>query len=248
MTLIQFTKGKTIALCLSQAAVMAAVVFFFPQVHIETFTCQPHIANGTVVPDSATGLQLVQFPLSLPFILLSCLGALFSTTTTGLIEQGIFNGDSLYSQEVLYEVGGWDLLFWLYCAGAHALVILLVMSPVDAYAACLSFVLIVYFLCRICQPRNSSQISMTQENVNLMGICLSILLVAYNIPDSHTGRTTAVFIMCLLDYLLGAGHTWDVSPNMDVVTNCRLFWVCSVSFCMAALYGAWHDHLLVEVR
>ena len=53
-------------------------------------------------------------------------------------------------------------------------------------------------------------------------------------------------VMCLLDYMLGVGHTWDAAPGMDTITNCRLFWVCSTSLCLAGLYGAWHDHLLVD--
>ena len=226
---------------------MAGVVFYFPQVHIETFSCQPQIANGTIVPGSASDLRRTFIPASLPFLILSCFGALFSTTTTGLLERGVFSDDALYCPEVLSEAGLWDTLFWVFCLGAHSLSILIAMSPVDAYAAGLSILLIDFFLGRICQPRTSSQLSMTQENMNLIGLCAGLLLISYNLPDSHSGRGATLFIMCLLDYLLCVGHTWDVNPTMDIITNCRLFWVCSVSFCMAALYGAWHDHLLVEV-
>ena len=105
--------------------------------------------------------------------------------------------------------------------------------------------LIAYFLGRICAPRYS-QLSMTQGNMNLLGYFAGVLVAAYNVPDSHSGRGAALLCMCLLDYMLGVGHTWDTTPPMDTVTNCRLFYVCSSSLCMAALYGAWHDHLLIE--
>ena len=135
---------------------------------------------------------------------------------------------------------------WAFCAGAHAIVITVIISPADSYAVALSCLLVIYFLGRLCAPRFSQHMSMTQENFNLLGLFAGLLIVAYNIPDSHSGRSAALMVTCLLDYMLGIGHTWDATPTMDVVTNCRLFWVCSSSLCLAALYGAWHDHLLVD--
>jgi uncharacterized membrane protein len=43
----------------------------------------------------------------------------------------------------------------------------------------------------------------------------------------------------VLDYFLGVGHTWDRQATIETVTNCRLFYVCCVSFGVAALYAAW---------
>jgi hypothetical protein len=242
---IQISRTTGFALCLSQAAVTVGVVMFFPQVQVQTISCHPLIINGTIAPASPT-LTTATIPLSLPFIILSFVAILFSTSTAGLLERGLFSSDSVYSFEILYEAGLWDLLFWAYCLGAHTLAILIAMSPADIYAVSISIILVVYFLARICQPRSSQSLSMTQENLNLLGICAGLLIIGYNFPDSHSGRAAAILIMCVLDYLLGVGHTWDIAPTMEIITNCRLFWVCSVSFCMAGLYGAWKDHLLVE--
>jgi len=243
--MLQISQSSAFALCLSQAAVTLAVILYYPPVHVQLFTCHPKIINGTLaLPESE--LLVSNFGLGLPFLALSCLVVLFSTTTAGLLQRGSLQQDSQYSFEVLHETGLWDTLFWLFCVGAHAVVILVVMSPADAHAAALSILLIAYFLGRICAPR-FSQMSMTQENLNLLGYFAGLLVAGYNIPDSHSGRTAALLIMCILDYMLGVGHTWDMTPPMDTVTNCRLFWVCSASLCLAALYGAWHDHLLVDV-
>jgi hypothetical protein len=249
MTILQVSSNTIFALCLSQAAVMIGVITCYPPVHVEVYTPHPVIINGTIHspdgPKTTTRITVTSLALAIQFSLISCVGALFSTTTTGLIQRNILQHDAQYSHEVLYETGLWDLMFWTFCSGTHALLLLIVMSPSDIYAVALSALLIIYFLCRLCQPR-ISQLNMTQENLNLLGYWAGLLIAGYNLPDAHTGRLAALFIMCLLDYMLGVGHTWDVTPTMDTITNCRLFWVCSASFCMAGLYGAWHDHLLLE--
>ena len=247
MSLLQVSSGTVLALCLSQAAVMVGVITFYPPVHVEVYLPHPAIINGTIHSDGppTAPISVTSLALGIQFLLLSCIAALFSTTTTGLIQRGTLQRDTQYSHEILYETGLWDLMFWAFCSGTHALLLLIVMSPADIYATALSSLLVIYFLCRLCQPR-LSQLNMTQENLNLLGYWAGLLIAGYNLPDAHTGRLAALLIMCLLDYMLGVGHTWDVTPTMDTITNCRLFWVCSASFCMAGLYGAWHDHLLLE--
>jgi hypothetical protein len=241
--MIQFSKASAFAICMSQVAVTLGVIAYYPPVHVQFFTCHPQIRNGTLtLPESE--LTVSNVGLSVPFLALSCLAVLFSTTTAGLVDRGLLQQDNQYSFELLHETGLWDAIFWAFCAGAHAIVITLVMSPADVYAVLISSLLIIYFLGRLCAPRFS--ISMAQENFNLLGLFAGLLIAGYNIPDSHAGRSAALIIMCLLDYMLGVGHTWDTTPPMDTVTNCRLFWVCSTSVCLAALYGAWHDHLLID--
>jgi hypothetical protein len=243
--MLQISRGSAFAICLSQVAVTLAVIAYYPPVHVQLFTCHPRVANGTItVPESQ--LAVSNLSLSIPFLALSCLAVLFSTTTAGLLERGPLQQDNQYSFEVLHEAGLWDSIFWAFCAGAHATVITVVMSPADVYSVGLSSLLVIYFLMRLCAPRFSQQLSMTQENFNLLGLFAGLLVAGYNIPDSHSGRGAALMVMCLLDYMLGVGHTWDAAPGMDTITNCRLFWVCSTSLCLAGLYGAWHDHLLVD--
>jgi hypothetical protein len=243
--MMQMSRASAFAICMSQVAVTLAVIAYYPSVHVQFFTCHPKIDNGTLtLPD--TQLLVTNVGLSVPFLALSCLAVLFSTTTAGLVDRGLLQQDSQYTFELLHECGLWDAIFWAFCAGAHTIVITVVMSPADVYAVSISSLLIIYFLGRLCAPRFSQQLSMTQENFNLLGLFAGLLISGYNIPDSHSGRSAALMVMCLLDYMLGVGHTWDASPTMDVITNCRLFWVCSTSLCLAALYGAWHDHLLID--
>ena len=242
--MLAVTRGTAFALCLSQVAATALVIVYFPPVHVQLFTSHPRVDNGTLTNDLST-LAVFDLSLSVPFLALSCVAVLFSTTTASLAERsGPLAGDNPYSFETLQEAGPWDLVFWLFCWGAHALVFTVVMSPADLFAVVLSTLLAFYVLGRLCAPRHC-QLSMTQENISLLGYCAGLAVVAYNVPDAHQGRSAALLVTVLLDYMLGMGHTWDQSPNMDCVTNCRLFWVCSASVCLAGLYGAWHDHLLM---
>jgi hypothetical protein len=212
MSLLQVSSGTVLALCLSQAAVTVGVITFYPPVHVQVYLPHPAIINGTINSDGPPTAQIsvTSLALGIQFLLLSCIAALFSTTTTGLIQRGTLQRDTQYPHEILYETGLWDLMFWAFCSGTHALLILIVMSPADIYATALSSLLVIYFLCRLCQPR-LSQLNMTQENLNLLGYWAGLLIAGYNLPDAHTGRLAALLIMCLLDYMLGVGHTWDLN-------------------------------------
>jgi len=232
---------------MSQAAVTFAVVLFFPAVRVQTFTAHPTVINGTLTASTENHvIHSSTFSLALPFMALSCVAALFSTTTASLIQHNAFSLESPYSLETLSEAGLWDLTFWTYCLGAHVLVMLVSLSPGDVYSTALASILTVYFLAHACQPRSGNSVSMIQENFNLLGYFSGILIAIYSIPDSHPGRSAALAITVLLDYVLAVGHTFDHEPNMDVITNCRVFWTCSSSFCLSGLYGAWHDNLLMD--
>ena len=131
-----------------------------------------------------------------------------------MIQRGMLQADSTYTFESLLEAGPWDFVFWLFCAGVHALVFSVVMSPVDLYASSMASLLTVYFLGRLCAPR-CSQLNMTQENMNLLDYSAGLAVAGYNIPDAHAGRGVALIaaILVSLDYMLGVGHTWDSLPH-----------------------------------
>ena len=103
--MIQISRASAFALCISQAAVTLAVIAYYPPVHVQFFTCHPKIENGTLtMPDSELSVSNIR--LSVPFLALSGMAVLFSTTTTGLIEK--LQQDSQYTFELLHEAGLWD--------------------------------------------------------------------------------------------------------------------------------------------
>jgi hypothetical protein len=231
-------------LCLLQVLLILSVIVYYPAVTLELFVAHPSLINGTL-SQHMEHVSIFRAAMPFPFMALSCLAALFSSTTASLAQKGVLTQDNQYHFDLMLELTPWDILFWLFCVSLHAIAISILMSPADLYAVLLSILVCTYFLGRLCAP--CSQVNMTQGNVNLLGFCSGLLIAAYNIPDDHAGRPATLVLILFLDYMLGVGHAWDMPPTMDTVANCRLFYVCSSCLCLCALYGAWHDHLLLEV-
>ena len=80
-----YSRGMAFTLCLSQVAVTGTVIVFFPPVHLQNFSSNPRIENGTLVGDVST-MVVYNVGLGLPFLALSRLAVVFSTTTSGLIQ------------------------------------------------------------------------------------------------------------------------------------------------------------------
>ena len=82
-----FSRGMAFTLCLSQVAVTGEVIVFFPPVHLQNFSShpRPRIETGTLVGDVST-MVVYNVGLGLPFLALSPLAVVFSTTTSGLIQ------------------------------------------------------------------------------------------------------------------------------------------------------------------
>jgi hypothetical protein len=230
-------------LCLMQVLLILTIIVYYPIVSLELFIPHATVYNGTL-DTHIEHVSIFKLSMPFPFLALSSLAALFSSTTASLAQKGVLTQDNQYHLELMQELAPWDLLFWLFCIFLHAVTIGILMSPADLYAVSLSILISSYFLARLCAP--VCQINMTQGNINLLGFCSGLLIAAYNIPDEHAGRPAAILILLVLDYMLGVGHAWDMPPTMDTVANCRLFYVCSSCLCLCALYGAWHDRLLVD--
>ena len=231
-------------ICMAQGLLVLSVILYYPPVTLELFLARPQVLNGTL-QSSEEHVAVFRATMAFPFLALSCLAALFSTTTASLVQKGVLTQDNHYHFELMVELAPWDLLFWLFCIFVHGIAISILMSPADLYAVILSSILTIYFLGRLCAP-TTCQINMTQGNINLMGFCSGLLIAAYNIPDDHMGRPATLVLILFLDYMLGVGHAWDMPPTMDTVANCRLFYVCSTCMSLCGLYGAWHDHLLLS--
>ena len=61
-------------------------------------------------------------------------------------------------------------MFWLFCCAAHALVVTVILSAAHLYAVLLASLLLAYLLGWSCSP-GGAQLSMTQENIKLLGYC-----------------------------------------------------------------------------
>lgn len=242
MAVVQFTQRGAYALSLCQAAVTFGVVLYFPSVWVQAFTCHPVVRNGTADLDAPAPVRGGSIALAMPLMATSLVATGFATTSMHLGESTLLGMD--YSKDTLEQTGLWDVGFWAYCALSHTLVLLMVTSPGDAFAVGLSALLITYFLNRACAPK-SAETRLTQENLNLLGYCAGVL-AAFYCAQPGSARLTALFLMVVVDYFMGVGHTWDRDATLHTVCNCRLFYVCATSLCLAGMYGSWHDRLLMD--
>jgi hypothetical protein len=235
--MMEVTRGTAYGLAMSQLLLTLGAVLFFPAPVVELLWPAP-VLNGTrlaaagpLLDGRASGLYL-----ALPLLVSSGLVVLYSTTTLGLSEQGALGAD--YTQDALDQAGMWDALFWAYALCSHLLLGAALLTPVDAYALALSVCLQLYFLRRGCAPRGR-ELSLTHENLSMLGYFLGVALAAYCVPESPVAgpRLTCLFVLLIMDYFAALGHTWDREATLDTITNCRLFYVCASSMGLAALYA-----------
>lgn len=250
--------GVAYGLGISQLAIMFGVVTYFPLASVQVFVYKPCVANGTLT-HACGSTESMRLMLPLPCLAVSAAAAAFVSSTHTLMEGGALGDDSAYGGEALAQTGLWNAMFWFVVAGAHSIAILAACSPSDAFAAGAASYLMVTFLARLCSPAETSYHQagesgassgaggMTAANANILGYMAGVGIALYCVPPQYSNRLVLVFLLVVVDYFLGVGHAWDRGPSMYTVANCRLFWVCSASLCLSALYGAWRDDLLMPM-
>ena len=248
-------KGVGYSYGLSQLAIMFGVVMYFPPASVQLFVRTPCVVNGTLGKGCGS-THSHRLWLLTPSLLTAGLTAGFASSTYTLAEAGVIDEQHAYGSEALEGAGMWSAFFWLVALLVHLIVVMAACTPCDAFAALGAGCLMIHFLHRICKPTDAELHagpgggqavfwSPMAANGNILGYCVGLGMALYCVPESYGNRYTLLFLLGLLDYLLGVGHVWEREPSMTTIANCRLFWTCSASLCVAALYGAWRDDLLM---
>jgi hypothetical protein len=205
-------------------------------VDVDVYIVQGHINLTTrgLSVDASEDFQGLRVFMAMPLMMASLLAAVFSTATYKTYEMGFANQD--FQQEAMNEVGLWDLMFWVYCLMIHAIVVLIMGDPVNVFGAVSATCFMVYFLHRACAPKGQ-HLNLTQENINILGYCVGVLQMAYQLTDTRSNGSMVVMVVVVLDYFLGVGHTYDRQATLDTVANCRLFYVCVTALSLSCLYA-----------
>lgn len=232
---MEVSRGLAYGLGLSQGLVILGVVLFMPSPQLLVYVVQASAENGTVFLGGPQAVVSNHIGPGVPMLQLALVGAIFSTVTYRMREEGITGID--FTQDALDQIGMWDLLFWVHCLGVHCLVFALVATPINVFGWIAATCFTAYFLCRVCAPKPSAP-NMTQENLNILGYFMGMAMAGYQIPPRTQGDgATVLMSLLVLDYFLGIGHTWDRQATIDTVTNCRLFYMCCSSFGLALFYS-----------
>lgn len=235
--MLELSRGTAYGVGISQCAVTLGVVLFFPPVDVDVYLMQGHInlTSRTIIIHPADDIEGVRVFMAMPMLLTSLLAAVFSTVTCNTYEMGFAGQD--YQPDVLDQVNMWNLAFWLYCLLVHLIVVFIISDPVNVFGSIAATGFMVYFLYRVCYPKNHGTMNLTQENLNILGYCLGVLQMAYQLTDSRPNGVYVIMLVVVLDYFLGLGHTYDRQATLETVTNCRLFYICIASLSLAFLYA-----------
>ena len=226
-----------------QLLLTVGVVAFYPPLQAETSVFLPPF--NASVPGAVVTVHSAKMHLAVPYLLQSLSIAAFVSCTASLCDAGGISESVSYSAETLSEAGPWDALFWFVVGCVHAVAVVAVCSPVDVFAALASVYAMVSALHRICRP-TLPETSILQVNSSIVAYAFGLCLAAYSVPAACQNRQAVLFMLAVLDYFLGLGHTWDRAPTMHTVANCRLCWACAVSVCAATTYAVWHDDLFMD--
>lgn len=237
---MEVSRGTAYGVGISQCAVTMAVILFCPPVDVDVYFVHGHVNLTTrgLIVSPTKDFEGVRVFMAMPLMMTSLLAAVFSTVTYRTYEQGFAGRD--FQQDVMSEVGLWDLMFWVYCMLSHTIVVFVIADPVDVFGSLSATCFMVYFLYRACSPKGQD-VNLTQENINILGYCIGVLLMAYQLTDTRGNGPTVVMLVVVLDYFLGVGHTYDRQATLDTVANCRLFYVCIASLSLACLYALCND-------
>jgi hypothetical protein len=239
---MEVSRGTAYGIGLAQVAVTLGVLLFFPSVDVHLYLVRALVNRTTtatmveqdVLVAGPGSLEGVRAQVGLPVLLASACAAVFSTVTYRTYESGVAGQD--FQQEVLDQIPMWDLLFWLYAALLHVIVVLVIADPVDIFGVVASTCFMAYFLHRACAPK-SQTLNLTQENLNIVGYCMGVLMAAYQITDTRSHSAATIMLLVVIDYFLGIGHTYDRQASIDTVANCRLFYICAGTLGTALLYS-----------
>ncbi len=229
---MEVSRGAAYGLGLSQFAIALGIVLFSPPVEVDVYVPRAH--SNASKGEFVVAVERAKVHMGMPVGGAAFLAAVFAMVTCKTQEQGLSGQD--FQQDVLDQMGMWDMLFWVFSAAVHGVVVLIVCSPVDAFGALSATAFTTYFLFRACAPK-SQAVNLTQENLNLLGYGLGVLQIAYQVTDARANGVSVVALLVVLDYFLGIGHTYDRQATIDTVSHCRIFYICAGAIGCSVLYA-----------
>ena len=240
---VDLSRGTAYGVALSQMAICVGCVLFFPAVKVQVFLATPNVINGTLGDAPPVEVSQGRLLLGGPILVFSALTVYFSLCTLSLQENGKLE-QSDYCSDGIEQTGVWNAAFWLAFSLQHCILVLILTSPCDFYAAALCACFLAYFAYRSCAP-NPAGYTQTQANLNMMGYAFGAIAAYRNIPGGSPNRSGCLAFFIMIDCFMGMGHAWDRQATLDTVANCRLFYVCASSLGLCLIYAFWWDWLRI---
>lgn len=211
--------------CLVQLPVMLTIASYYSDPLFAMYTTNLRNISNTKDLD----IEVEDFSASVLYVLTSAVTALFALAS----RKASLDSQMYYTAEALDEMQMWDLNFWAVVILQHTCVVTFMCSPIDWYFLTLTvtgITLMLMLLSRL--PLVPS--GRSRENI-LMLICGLLFLMLYSAVRRH-GHAGYFVGLLTMDGLVLIGHTFDASPDMLVVGNCRLCYAAGMSAIILVSY------------
>ena len=202
---------------LAQLPIMLALITYYPDPLFAMYT-----TNLLNVTTKEMDIEVEDFSASILYTIASSSAALFALAS----KRATLNTDSPYTLEALEELRMWDMGFWLATILQHTCIVTFMCSPLDWYFLSLvvtGITLLLLLISRLPLVDNGR----SRENI-LMLLCGAIFFMLYTTVRRH-GHGGYFMGLLILDALILIGHTFDTSPDMQTVGNCRLCYTSGMS-------------------
>ena len=212
------------AFSLAQLPIMMALISYYRDPLFAMYTTT--LLNTTT---KEMDIEVEDFSASILYTIASASAALFAMAS----KRAALNQDSPYTMEALEELRMWDMGFWLAMILQHACIVTFMCSPLDWYFLTLvvtGITLLLLLISRLPLIDNGR----SRENV-LMLMCGAIFFMLYTTVKRH-GHGGFFLGLLIMDILVLIGHTFDTSPDMRTIGNCRLCHTSGMSVLLLVSY------------
>jgi len=209
---------------LAQLPIMLALITYYRDPLFAMYT-----TNLLNVTTKEMDIEVEDFSASIFYTIASASVALFALASRRVA----LETDTQYCVEALEEMRMWDLGFWWAMITQHACIVTFMCSPLDWYFLSLivsGITLLLLLISRLPLIDNGR----SRENV-LMLLCGALFFMLYTTVRRH-GHTGFFMGLLLMDALVLIGHTFDSTPDMKSVGNCRLCYTSGMSVLLLMSY------------
>jgi hypothetical protein len=209
---------------LIQLPIMLALISYYRDPLFAMYTT--NLMNTTT---KEMDIEVEDFSASILYITASASVALFAVAS----KRAPLDPDSPYTVEALDGLCMWDLAFWTAMLLQHMCIVTFMCSPLDWYflsQTVTGITLLLLLISRLPLIENGR----SRENV-LMLLCGVIFFMLYTTVRRH-GHAGFFMGLLSLDALILIGHTFDSSPDMRTVGNCRLCYTSGMSVLLLVSY------------
>ena len=212
------------AFSLAQLPIMLALITYYRDPLFAMYT-----TNLLNVTTKEMDIEVEDFSASILYTIASASAALFALASRRVT----LETDTQYSLEALDEMRMWDLGFWWSMVTAHVCIVTFMCSPLDWYFLSLivsGITLLLLLISRLPLVDNGR----SRENILLL-MCGALFFMLYT-PVRRHGHAGFFMGLLILDALVLIGHTFDATPDMKTVGNCRLCYTSGMSVLLMTSY------------